>query len=217
MDIFRRLERRLESLLDGVIGSVFRGPLHPTELAGKVAREADLGAVSAGGVVTVPNRFVLSIHPDDLDGTAAPRELVAGLEAATEDYIVDRGWRADGPVTVEIRPNRGAPHGNPRCTAERFAAVRPRWAVLRGPTEVDVRVNHAVVGRGLEVDVPLDSGRVSRRHARLWREGDRIMLIDLGSSNGTLVDGVAAGTRPVELILPTVLTFGDAVYRLSTR
>jgi pSer/pThr/pTyr-binding forkhead associated (FHA) protein len=69
----------------------------------------------------------------------------------------------------------------------------------------------------LEVDVPLDSGRVSRRHARLWREGDRIMLIDLGSSNGTLVDGVAAGTRPVELILPTVLTFGDAVYRLSTR
>lgn len=46
-----------------------------------------------------------------------------------------------------------------------------------------------VLGRAAECDVPVDSPRASRRHARVTAEGDRAVLEDLGSKNGTFVNG----------------------------
>ncbi len=47
-----------------------------------------------------------------------------------------------------------------------------------------------VLGRGTESDVQLHDSEVSRRHAMLEIRGDDGVLIDLGSTNGTYVDGV---------------------------
>src|SRR4051812_27850690 len=48
-----------------------------------------------------------------------------------------------------------------------------------------------VVGRAEDVDVPLDSGRVSRQHAELVKDPfERWWVRDLGSRNGTRVNGV---------------------------
>ncbi|GAB4273738.1 MAG: hypothetical protein Kow0092_29070 [Deferrisomatales bacterium] len=46
-----------------------------------------------------------------------------------------------------------------------------------------------VLGRGADAEVRLDNPAVSRRHARLRREGERYILTDLGSTNGTSVNG----------------------------
>jgi len=45
------------------------------------------------------------------------------------------------------------------------------------------------VGRAPENDISLDDGQVSRHHAILRRQGNEIILEDLGSTNGTLVNG----------------------------
>jgi predicted Zn finger-like uncharacterized protein len=47
-----------------------------------------------------------------------------------------------------------------------------------------------VLGRGTESDVQLHDSEVSRKHAMLEIRGDDGVLIDLGSTNGTYVDGV---------------------------
>src|SRR5262245_56239154 len=47
-----------------------------------------------------------------------------------------------------------------------------------------------VVGRDPECEVVLDDDRVSRRHAVLGFDGSSWSLTDLGSKNGTLIDGV---------------------------
>jgi predicted Zn finger-like uncharacterized protein len=47
-----------------------------------------------------------------------------------------------------------------------------------------------VLGRGTESDVQLHDSEVSRRHAMLEIRGEDGVLIDLGSTNGTYVDGV---------------------------
>ena len=44
-------------------------------------------------------------------------------------------------------------------------------------------------GRTRVATVPIDSERVSRLHARVWRDGARVLLEDLGSRNGTRVNG----------------------------
>ncbi|HET9987302.1 MAG TPA: FHA domain-containing protein, partial [Kofleriaceae bacterium] len=48
-----------------------------------------------------------------------------------------------------------------------------------------------VVGRAATSDIPIDHDAVSRRHAILRRRADRVTIEDLGSRNGTLVNGVA--------------------------
>ncbi|WP_224364864.1 adenylate/guanylate cyclase domain-containing protein [Hyalangium versicolor] len=49
---------------------------------------------------------------------------------------------------------------------------------------------HTTIGRTDENTVRVLHMSLSRKHARLEREGDRIVLVDLGSKNGTLVNGV---------------------------
>jgi hypothetical protein len=46
-----------------------------------------------------------------------------------------------------------------------------------------------VLGRGTEADVIVDDAGVSRRHAEVRAEGDQLTVVDLGSTNGTYVDG----------------------------
>src|SRR3954468_14644464 len=47
-----------------------------------------------------------------------------------------------------------------------------------------------VIGRRSDCQVFVPDMRVSRQHARLWRDGDGWTLQDLGSNNGTYVNGV---------------------------
>ena len=56
-----------------------------------------------------------------------------------------------------------------------------------------------IVGRGSE-GIDLRSSDVSRNHARVWRDGASVFVEDLGSSNGTLVNGtLVKGTAQLQL------------------
>ena len=71
----------------------------------------------------------------------------------------------------------------------------PPKVVLRGVSGsyfgkiVPVR-GRLVIGRGSECDLILDESEMSRRHAVIENSGDGIFLRDLGSANGTFVNGV---------------------------
>jgi hypothetical protein len=58
-------------------------------------------------------------------------------------------------------------------------------------------LTHAVtvIGRGADCDLQLTDPGISRRHAELRLEGDAIILVDLGSTNGIRVNDVAVGRR----------------------
>jgi hypothetical protein len=47
----------------------------------------------------------------------------------------------------------------------------------------------SVLGRSRDVDVQIEDPNVSRRHAEIVQEGSTYWLVDLGSTNGTEVDG----------------------------
>jgi len=61
--------------------------------------------------------------------------------------------------------------------------------------KVAFRGNTMEIGRDPKCDVPLDFPMVSWRHARLTREGGGILVEDLGSRNGTYVDGVRISAK----------------------
>lgn len=65
-----------------------------------------------------------------------------------------------------------------------------------------------LVGRSVECAVRLDSTDVSRRHARIIVADDVATVEDLGSTNGTFVDGVRLAA-PVKLADGMAVTFGS--------
>ncbi|MBU8899428.1 FHA domain-containing protein [Corallococcus sp. H22C18031201] len=65
-----------------------------------------------------------------------------------------------------------------------------------------------LVGRQPPAGVVLEDDSVSRRHAELERAGTVVRVRDLGSANGTLLNGEVLGPEPIELQAGDVLQFG---------
>ncbi len=72
-----------------------------------------------------------------------------------------------------------------------------------------------VFGRHADCDVVIDHHSVSRRHARFRRRGAQIVVDDIGSTNGTLVNG-AAIAAPRRLAPGDVVAVGLATAVLAT-
>ncbi len=72
---------------------------------------------------------------------------------------------------------------------EEIEAVR-QVAVLRwnGQRRVLER-RRSVLGRARDADIQIEDPNVSRRHAEIVQEGSAYWLVDLGSTNGTDIDG----------------------------
>jgi pSer/pThr/pTyr-binding forkhead associated (FHA) protein len=64
------------------------------------------------------------------------------------------------------------------------------------------------IGRAVECGIVITSRRVSREHARVQRQGQRIVLLDLGSTNGTFLNDERV-LSPVELRDGDCISIGD--------
>lgn len=71
-----------------------------------------------------------------------------------------------------------------------------------------------VLGRALDCDLAIVTPHVSRQHARLEVEGHRLYIEDLGSSNGTIINGKRASDRR-QLRHDDELRFHDIIFRVT--
>lgn len=212
MSVARSLERRLERLIESVSGRVFSGRLHPSELAGKLAREADFARFEHATGPATANLFVIQVNPRDL--TVEHSNLEEMLAAEMTAYTSEEGLRLEGPVQVRIETTDEVPPGRSSCHVEVLPGKPVVWAHLVGSTEkLDVGRNRAIVGRSAECDVVVDHDDVSRRHALIYREGGQGWIRDLSSANGTQVDGSRLGHEAISLQPGSIVNLSEHHYR----
>jgi hypothetical protein len=72
----------------------------------------------------------------------------------------------------------------------------------------------SVLGRSRDADVQIEDPNISRRHAEIVQEGSAYWLVDLGSTNGTEVDG--RRVRRAQLADGTRFTLGETTVTFST-
>ncbi len=118
------------------------------------------------------------------------------------ETIPRRGYRLIAPVEW-LEPM--APVGRRASTTRRPADAA--WSLQTDDGPVWLPQGATIIGRGPENDVVLPSSDVSRRHARIHVAGERATMEDLGSKNGTLVNGEPA-MRPVALNDLDVIVLG---------
>jgi pSer/pThr/pTyr-binding forkhead associated (FHA) protein len=110
------------------------------------------------------------------------------------------GERIRGAVRVRLTASDTIHLGSHALSAERLLSL-----IEREPTPtISFRGAEMVIGRVLGCDQVIDLPMISSRHARLFREGDRILIEDLRSSNGTFVNGTRVEG-------PVVLNSGDEI------
>jgi len=71
------------------------------------------------------------------------------------------------------------------------------------------------IGASHDNDIVLGDRYVSSHHARLWWDGDQWQIEDLGSANGTHVDGKPCAPGKEQIVpLGATVEVGDVVMRL---
>lgn len=219
----KHLEEKIESSVEGFFGSLFRGRVQPTEIARRLEREMEEQKVVTPQSLVAPNVFTVALHPDDkraLDPALAV--VVPELAAFVAQCAAEKSFRLPGEVSVRIvgdaELKRGTMHVDSQmltAASEEARVARPgtvdRSLLFRDGTrhgEVYELTKDVTIGREEDADLRLDERAVSRQHARLTWNGEHTIVEDLGSTNGTFVNG--------QRITRCALKAGDVI-RIGTR
>jgi hypothetical protein len=190
----QQFEQRLERLVEGAFAKAFRSGLQPVEIGRRITREMDLGRrVGVRGLIA-PNHFKVNLPTGDYERfTSFLDSLARELGDAAREHARTEGYEFVGPVQVElfedpaIRPNRYSIDAEVREGPDGLPAGSIR---LTDGRRLTVGTQSLVLGRLPECAVVLNDPNVSRRHAEIRRRGSDVVVVDLGSTNGTRVNGV---------------------------
>jgi hypothetical protein len=119
--------------------------------------------------------FALSCAAAAQESMVTPRALDQAIDAL--------GWQDRRLSPTVTRPGE-QPEGQPEASRAKLVISMQGMA----DREVPLAANRILLGRGEEADVRIDSVFVSRYHALIVRDGSHDLLLDLGSTNGLLVN-----------------------------
>jgi hypothetical protein len=210
----RGFERRLERLVEGAFARAFKSGLRPVELGRRLVREMDDNrSVGVRGGTVVPNAFTVWLSPADIEQFEGVQDSLAReLGDAAREHARDEGYAFMGPVEVELvaaeRLHTGAFQITGRM-AEGDGGAGAGSIVLPSGDRFSLTDSVITIGRHPDSNLVLADPNVSRNHAEIRPQGDNFAVVDLGSTNGTRVNGVRVDTQ--------VLQDGDEVSFGNTR
>jgi hypothetical protein len=209
-------ESRLERIVEGTFSKAFKSGLQPVELGRKVVRALDDGRTLGVRGTVVPNHIEIALSEPDADrfagfGDALARELA---DVAREHAREER-YHFLGPVTIVLTVDAGFKIG--RCeviaTIAQGVGGRVGALVFADGSRLELGAETITLGRLPTCSVPLADPKSSREHAAIRPAPDGFTLADLGSTNGTLVNGVRVAER--DLADGDVITIGNTVIRFE--
>jgi len=189
------LEHRLERMVDGVFFRRSKGSIRPIELGRRLVREMDdQRSVDVKGRRIVPNDFTVVLSAiDHASFNEIEDALVAELAEAAREYAREEGYHFMGPVTVQLAVDNGLRSGRFNVVSQlKQAASGPGMGslVLPSGNRVDLSGHKVTVGRLPECTISIDDSNISRNHAEIKAGASSYLVTDLGSTNGTMVNGV---------------------------
>lgn len=211
-------ERRLERLVEGVFARAFKSSLKPVELGRRLVREMDdQRTVNVQGNVAAPNDFTITLGPEDHEQFLEIEEsLTRELSEAARTHARDEGYVFMGPVEVHLNLDPDLGTGSFGLSArfkEGVGGSAGGSLVLPDGKRVRLGNGTITIGRAAETEIRLSDTSVSRRHAEVRATGDGWTVVDLGSTNGTKVNGTVVTER--KLRDGDVISTGDSDLRFE--
>lgn len=217
MGLLDSFEKGLERAVNSAFAKTFRSGIQPVEIASALRSELDKkAAVVSRDRILAPNTFTVRLSPADDDKMRAiGPALGTELDTLVQKHAKAQGYSFAGPVSIELERDDQLSTGTLRVDSSTVEG-KVSW---RGVVDVEGRRHplvkaRTVIGRGSDADITISDAGTSRKHVEILWDGERAMVRDMNSTNGTLLNG----RKVVEAALPpdSTVTIGrtDIVFRV---
>lgn len=212
MGLLDNLEQRLDRIVNGSFSKAFKSEVQPVEIGAALQQEIDTRADQVNGQLIVPNLFVIELSPAD-HTRLAPYfgTLTNELGLLANNYVSEQRYRILHRVEISfgldpafetgvfrIKSDTGEPQHRAHMVASDDATSQIPVAAMTAtvtPSLTDIagnefRLTKSVtnIGRGADADIQVNDNGASRLHCAVVLGSD-VIVRDLGSTNGTTVDG----------------------------
>ena len=223
MSWFARIEEACAAFIEQTFARTFPSDLEPAHIARKLVATMEARTVHEGDEAFAPVHYTVRVNEEDFERLQPHQAYLEQQWAALLEDMAQRvSIRFEGPVRVHLQQDERIVAGAVEIDPFAAQAQQPeapkafRLRMVKGlPVDgVFSLVDALEIGRGKSNDIGLSDPRVSRRHARIERARNHAVLEDLGSTNGTLVDGKPVRGR-VALRPGSLITVGNTSLRFE--
>ena len=185
---------------------------------------------------SIPQSYLINLHADDRQAFQDVEPyLVRELAEAATQHAEQKGYKHDGPISVVLASSDTAIKGtfliSPETAVTQTRVLdnstqQPAQIIAATPQIVSAALVLATgervlldgetikVGRQATCRVAFDDSNVSREHAQLRRGPDGWMILDLGSTNGTKINGMKISDEQL-LVNGDEIGFGTSIVRFE--
>lgn len=219
MSFFAKIEQACAALIERAFARTFPSDLEPAQIARKLVSTMEAQTRDDDGRLHAPGSYLVYVSPVDFARLADHQPY---LEREWAELLRELGARvgvafAGGDVRVAMAARESVPAGAIEIElGEEGAPTHFRLRMIKGMPVNGVYsiVGKARVGRSEENEVFLLDPSVSRAHAVVELDGGAATVRDLGSTNGTFVNGERIEAHPLRD--GDELTFGNTRMRFET-
>lgn len=192
--VLKRIEQKLEKLVEGTFTRVFPSSVKPIELGKRIRRVLeDKKTIGVQGQIIIPNRYVISLSPKDLENIESIQESIQReISSSIRDHANDENYHFQGTLTVEILSNSSLKTGSIEVDGlfeENKGGFPPGSLINENGERLIITEQKLSIGRDTKSTMQVVDVEVSRNHAEIRLLNTSFVLIDLQSTNGTFVNG----------------------------
>jgi hypothetical protein len=205
--ILDNFERGLERAVNGAFAKTFKSGLQPIEITAALRKELDThAAVVSRDRILAPNTFTVRLSTGDYDRmTAIGPSLIQELTTLVQQYARSQGYQFAGAVSIRLQHDSHLTDGLVQVDSGTVQQQDVAWTPV---LEIDgvrhpLQRGRTVIGRGSDADITLPDTGTSRKHVEVVWDGQRAQVNDLGSTNGTLLNGqrVSSAVLPPDSVV----------------
>ncbi len=192
--ILDNFEKGLERAVNGAFAKTFRSGLQPVEISSALKRELDTkAAVVSRDRILVPNSFRVLLAPSDYQRmTGIGPTLIDDLNQIVQQHASQQGFQFAGGVTIELVDDPKLTTGVVQIDSSNVKTEVTWTPVLDvAGTRHPITKPRTIIGRGSDADITVDDTGTSRKHVEILWDGSHAQARDLGSTNGSQLNGRA--------------------------
>lgn len=192
MGLLDSFERGLERAVGGAFAKTFKSGVQPVEVSAALRRELDTkAAVVSRDRILAPNDLTVRLSSPDFQRMSSLGEtLIDELTELVQKHAAAQRYTFPGGIRISLVDDSSLSEGVVRVesTSVKGSVVWMPVLDIDGTRHAITR-SRTVIGRGSDADITLDDSGTSRKHIEILWNGERGQVNDLGSTNGSLLDG----------------------------
>jgi hypothetical protein len=193
-------ERGLERAVNGAFAKTFKSGLAPVEITSALRRELDTkAAIVARDRILVPNRFTVRLSQADFDRmTALGPTLRDELVQQVQRHATAQHYSFAGGIDIRFEAASGLSQGMIDVVSENVQGA-VSWTPVLDVNGKRYPITHSrtIIGRGSDATITVDDTGISRKHVEILWDGKRAQVNDLGSTNGSQLNGQPVSQAPL--------------------